>query len=333
MTRLRDGTEITVRPITPEDRPALAEGFERLSPESRYRRFFSPVSHLGERELDYLTQIDHHDHEALVAVDPESGEGIAVARFIRVGPDIAEPAIAVADDWQRRGVAGLLLELLARRAREEGIERFVAPVLAENAAAIKVFQRLGATSHESMGSELELTVDLTEPASATPALRELLRSVASGLLEPARGVWEMLLRQRPAPAGFGEAIIVGLDDPDVSRVAADYGGELGKRLGLPVHLVAAYRPLLDDQGALEGLARAAERRLRDQGVDVKVKVGRGDPAFAILFAAVRERAGLIVLGSPPPPESSRILDSSLWNAVAHNSLCSVLIARAPAESG
>src|SRR5437868_3966984 len=114
---LPDGTEIRIRPIGPEDRDALAEGFEKLSPESRYRRFFSPVSALGDRELDYLTRVDHRDHEALVAVEAESGNGIAVARFVRIRDDLAEPAIVVADDWQRRGVAGVLLDALAIRAR------------------------------------------------------------------------------------------------------------------------------------------------------------------------------------------------------------------------
>jgi nucleotide-binding universal stress UspA family protein len=202
-------------------------------------------------------------------------------------------------------------------------------VLTENAHAIKVFHQLGATTHAAMGHELELTIDLTEPARATPALRELLRAVASGVLEPARSIWELWLRQRPPPDGFGEAIVVGIDGTAEALIAADRGRELARTLGLPVHLVAAYRPLLDDRGAIESSLREGERRLRDAGVEVTVKAGRGDPAFAILYAAMRARAGLIVLGSPPPPESSPILGSSVWNAVAHNSHCSVLIARAP----
>lgn len=326
---LPDGTEITIRPIGPEDRAALAEGFEKLSPESRYRRFFSPVSTLGDRELDYLTQVDHHDHEALVAVETESGEGVAVARFVRLRDDLAEPAIAVADDWQRRGVAGVLLDALARRAREEGIQQFIAPILAENAGAIKAFHRLGATTASYSGPEVELTIDLGEPAEATPALRWLLRAIASGLVEPARSIWELLLRQRPAPEGFGEAIVVGVDDSEVSRGAVDQGRELARALGLPIHLVGTFRPLLDDRSAIESAVREAERGLRDDGIEVTVRLGRGDPAFAILYVAVRAQAGLIVLGSPAPPESSPLLGSNVWNSVAHNTQCSVLIARAP----
>ena len=88
------------------------------------------MPHLRERDLDYLTQVDHHDHEALVAVDEATGEGVGVARFVRTGPDVAEPAVVVADDWQGRGPARGCSTLLAERAREEGIARFVAPVLA-----------------------------------------------------------------------------------------------------------------------------------------------------------------------------------------------------------
>ena len=92
---LRDGSRIVIRPIEPDDRAGLAQGFERLSPESRYRRFFGPVAHLSERDLDYLTRVDHRDHEALVAIEEETGEGVGVARYVRTGPDVAEPAMVV----------------------------------------------------------------------------------------------------------------------------------------------------------------------------------------------------------------------------------------------
>lgn len=91
--QLRDGTRVLIRPIEPEDRTALAEGFQHLSPESRYRRFFAPVIGLSEGDLDYLTRVDHHAHEALVAVEETTGEGVGVARYVQTGPDVAEPAI------------------------------------------------------------------------------------------------------------------------------------------------------------------------------------------------------------------------------------------------
>jgi hypothetical protein len=90
---------LVIRPIEPGDRTAVLAGFDRLSAESRYRRFLSPHDHLTAAELRYLTDVDHHDHEALVAVDPDTGEGVGVARYVRdpQRPDSAEIAVAVAD--------------------------------------------------------------------------------------------------------------------------------------------------------------------------------------------------------------------------------------------
>src|SRR5216117_3966495 len=110
---LPDGTELLVRQLRPSDKRLLAEGIERLSPESRYRRFFRPLDRLSERDLAYLTEIDHTDHEALAAIDPRSGALVGVARYVRgADPHLAEVSVAVGDPWQRRGVATALLERL-----------------------------------------------------------------------------------------------------------------------------------------------------------------------------------------------------------------------------
>jgi RimJ/RimL family protein N-acetyltransferase/nucleotide-binding universal stress UspA family protein len=325
---LEDGTRIYIRPITPEDRDALAAGFERLSEESRYRRFFATVTQLSERELDYLTQVDHHDHEALVAVEASSDEGIGVARFVRVGDEAAEPAVVVADEWQRRGVASHLLEALAERARQEGIRQFIAPVLAENTAAIAAFERLGEVSAAPRGRETELTVDLTEPVRAQSRLHDLLRAIASGAVAPARGLWELMARRLPPPDGVGRAIVVGIEASAGAGYAAECAAELGWTLGVAVHLVAVYRPVLDDRSALERVLSEADGRLRARGVDVSSQLVAGDPALSFLHAAMREGAGLIVLESPPLDRGGS-RGSAVWSAVAHNAHCNVLIARPP----
>jgi len=87
---VRDGFEILLRPISPTDKALLNAGFERLSPESRYRRFFSQIRHLTDAQLAYFTDIDHDDHEALLALAP-TGEAVGVARWIRLAdrPDAA----------------------------------------------------------------------------------------------------------------------------------------------------------------------------------------------------------------------------------------------------
>jgi hypothetical protein len=75
--QLRDGSRVRIRPGRPDDRDLLRRGFERLSLESRYKRFLVPIPELTESMVDYLTEFDHHDHEAIVALDEESGEGSA----------------------------------------------------------------------------------------------------------------------------------------------------------------------------------------------------------------------------------------------------------------
>jgi RimJ/RimL family protein N-acetyltransferase len=182
--RLRDGQEILIRPIRPDDREELAEGLRRLSPESRYRRFFTPVTELSAGELSYLTDVDHHDHEALVALEPETGHGIGVARFVRSPADaeLAEVAVAVADSWHNRGVGTILLHRLTQRAREEGVRRFSANVLSENRPMLELIDELGeVTLHHLDHGEMQLEVQLP-PEGIGTALRESLRAAAGEIL-------------------------------------------------------------------------------------------------------------------------------------------------------
>jgi RimJ/RimL family protein N-acetyltransferase len=174
---LRDGSRVLIRPIKPEDAPALEAGFERLSAQSRYQRFLSPMASLNQRALHYLTDVDHHDHEALVAIEPQTRDGVGVARYVRdpQHPERAEAAVTVVDDMQGRGLGTLLLELLEARAREEGIDAFYALVLATNHEMLDVLRRLGPMREISRGSgAVEVEVALEETEGITPALRELM---------------------------------------------------------------------------------------------------------------------------------------------------------------
>jgi GNAT superfamily N-acetyltransferase len=145
---LRSGDRVVIRQVSPEDKDDLLHGLHRMTPESRYLRFFSPATELSTRELHYLTEVDHHSHEALVAIDPRTGEGIGEARFVRsrTDPAEAELAVAVLDDWQGRGLGTVLLEAIVARGREEGIDHFTASVLARNSTMLDLFRRLGKTT-------------------------------------------------------------------------------------------------------------------------------------------------------------------------------------------
>lgn len=200
---MHDGLPIRVRPLGPDDKKLLADGFERLSARSRYRRFFRPLDRLSERDLAYLTEIDHHDHEALAALDPETGDLIAVARYVRNSePDQAEVSVVVGDPWQGRGVATALLECLVERAREEGIAQFVALVMEDNTEALKLFEHRmapGARPRRSESGHLELLIDLPEPGRVREsALGRILRTVAHGavVVNPYRVTRDAIRRAR-----------------------------------------------------------------------------------------------------------------------------------------
>jgi GNAT superfamily N-acetyltransferase len=173
---------VLVRPIRASDKKRLLEGFHRMSPESRYRRFFSPLHDLGAGQLRYLTEVDHHTHEALAALDATDGEPLGVARFIRDkdDPRVAEVAVAVVDEWQGRGLGTELLRGLAARAREEGVEQFSAFVLQENRPMLELLEEVGdvrVVSREN--GVVELLTDV--PAEGTPAaIGGTVRAVARG---------------------------------------------------------------------------------------------------------------------------------------------------------
>jgi GNAT superfamily N-acetyltransferase len=115
---LRDGSTVLLRQIGITDGPLLLDGFARMSAESRQARFLIRKDELTEAEVRYFTDVDHHDHEAIVALSATDGPGVGVARFVRAVDDdhAAEAAVTVVDDWQRRGLGAVLLRQLLERA-------------------------------------------------------------------------------------------------------------------------------------------------------------------------------------------------------------------------
>jgi RimJ/RimL family protein N-acetyltransferase len=188
--RLRDDSEVLVRPIEPGDKGALESAFAHLSEESRYQRFMAPIAELSDSQLRYLTEVDHHDHEALIAFDAGSGNAVGVARFVRLAePSRAEAAITVIDDWQGRGLGTGLCQLLAERARAEGVERFSALLLAENEQIHDVLSSLGPAkvlSREAGTVEVEVEI----PAEGIgDHMAGVLRVAAGGTVELATPPW------------------------------------------------------------------------------------------------------------------------------------------------
>lgn len=185
LVTIRDGTRIRVRPVVPSDRAQIEAGFEQLSEASRRSRFFTPLQQLPEALLRYLTELDYKNHVALVAgaIDDPGEPGVAIARYIRCAdnPECAEAAVTVLDNYQRRGIATVLLRALALIALENDITRFCAYVQWGNPEVVKLARALGASvRHDSPGiARVDVALrDAGEHIGDTPltsALRTLAR--------------------------------------------------------------------------------------------------------------------------------------------------------------
>jgi RimJ/RimL family protein N-acetyltransferase len=180
---LRDGRTILVRPIAPDDKERVVASFHRMSDESRRRRYLTPATELSAEDQEYLTELDHRRHEAMVGLDPADGSLIGTARYVQVPGEreCAEVAVEVVDDWQRRGVATALLSALSGRALENGIERFRAYVSSDNAVVLDALERAGATRAPGGGAELEFEVDVPRDGLGE-RLRTALRAAGAGQL-------------------------------------------------------------------------------------------------------------------------------------------------------
>ena len=173
---LRDGTVVDIVAMRPSDAARLVRFHHTLSRATTYMRFFSFHPELSTDELYRFTHVDHRDREAVVAV--AEGEIVGVARFDRVDDSTdAEVAFVVADSWQGRGLGTRLFEHLTRRARDVGIDRFVADTLAHNRPMLAVFHHAGlpVTDHLEAGVahvviDLGRTLDGRDRPASSPNL-------------------------------------------------------------------------------------------------------------------------------------------------------------------
>ena len=170
---LLDGGTAHIRPITPDDADRLVEFYSRVSDESKYLRFFSPMPELPERDVERFTHVDHTSRVAFVVT--LAGQMIAVGRFDVVEPAEAEVAFLVEDRHQGRGIAQILLEHLAQAGRELGVEKFVAEVLPANDRMITTFREAGyklAGGFDDGVMRYEFSIDPTTTAMGVMQHRE-----------------------------------------------------------------------------------------------------------------------------------------------------------------
>ena len=179
---LRDGSVVLIRQVRSTDAPLLADGFGRLSAASRQMRFLGVKKELSAAELRYFTDVDHHDHEALAAVDQAGGHGVGIARYIRDAgdPQAAEIAVTIVDDWQGRGLGTQLLAQLSDRARSEGIRRFTALADAGNVAVAALLRNAGARLVRRGRGTVEYEITLTSRAARGPESSKVRGSRPTG---------------------------------------------------------------------------------------------------------------------------------------------------------
>jgi RimJ/RimL family protein N-acetyltransferase len=162
---LRDGSNAVIRTLAAGDGAAIANWFANwfagLGPETLYARLFVLLGWLG-RTKSALTGVDRFDDEAIMLFAPD-GVAVGIAHYVRVGnPGSAEVTVEVADAWQGRGIAGMLLERVAARARSVGIEQFTAVCLAGSHTTIHLLRRLGPiTVKPSRAGLLDVRIDLS----------------------------------------------------------------------------------------------------------------------------------------------------------------------------
>jgi protein lysine acetyltransferase len=183
--RLRDGSELYLRPVLPGDNERTVDGPILFSAETFYRRFQTtrtPTAAL----MTYLFEVDYVHHFVWVMTDGVDGPVVADARFVRdeTDPTVAEVAFLVGDDYQGRGIGTFLLDALAVAARGDGVKRFTARVLSENYSMRKILDRYGAHWQRDEQGVVTTVVDVPvfRDLSIPPKLYRQISSVARQVL-------------------------------------------------------------------------------------------------------------------------------------------------------
>ncbi|WIN00571.1 GNAT family N-acetyltransferase [Actinoplanes oblitus] len=171
--RLAEGRVALIRPIVPADRLPLACAILSADADTLYRRFLGSPPPLTPALLTYLCTVDYQKRFALVAGDPRTEEGIAVARYEATGGASAEIAVAVDPRWRRIGLATALVEILAEAALDRGIHTFTASYLAENRPVAALLALLGSDRIEKIREGLAEAVVALDPASVSMAVKRL----------------------------------------------------------------------------------------------------------------------------------------------------------------
>ena len=264
---LRDGSTLHVRPLEPADEDALHDFFSALSPDSRAFRFLSLGVNLR-AAARHAAEVDGRDRVGLVAIGPD-GRIVAHAMYVRVDPESAEVAFAVADAWQGHGLGTVLLGLVAESPAARGIPQFVALVRADNRRMVEVFRESGfPASVRARSGVVEVELPTALGAEALAAFEDRDRVAATSavarFLLP-RSV--ALIGASDRPGSVGAALLQNLRRSFtgpihlVNRRHSDVGGTPA----LPVRGPASRGGRPGGRGGAGTQRRGGGARLRAQG--------------------------------------------------------------------
>ncbi|GIE54592.1 hypothetical protein Ani05nite_81260 [Amorphoplanes nipponensis] len=176
--RLSDGRTALVRPIVPEDREQLARAIRTADPDTVYRRFLGAPPHITPALLTHLCTVDYRKRFALVASDPRTGTGTAIARYEATADDTAEVAVAVDPAWRRVGLASALVEMLAQAALDRGVHTFSAYYLAENRPVSALLTFAGGDGKQTISEGFADAAIALDQVRVDAAIRDLDRGGA-----------------------------------------------------------------------------------------------------------------------------------------------------------
>jgi acetate---CoA ligase (ADP-forming) len=275
---LRDGRTLRLRPPRRKDADSLLEFFRSLSERSLYLRFHG-FPQVNERLVEPLLEPDWEERGSLIgALADDDGERVvAVTNYVRLrDPAVAEAAFAVADEHQRRGIGTRMLEQLAARAAEVGIERFVAEVLPDNRSMLGVFEAVGfELTRELEGGELEVQF----PIASTERYQERVEE---------RDHLAVTASLRPFFEPKSVAVI------GASRRRGSIGGELFRNI-LEGDFAGAAYPVNRDGEPVSGVRGFRSVEEIPDGVDLAVFCLPASAVLAAAEQALRKGVGALVV--------------------------------------
>lgn len=172
-THLNDGTPVCIRRVRKDDEQRLKDGIARLSPQSRYLRFFSGMREVPPQVLQTLVTVDGYRHIAWGALRSDLPDtpalGVVHAFRDKDDPDTAEFSVAVIDDYHGLGLARLLCAVLLLDCAGEGLDQLAVHILPENRPALALARSLGAEGRGYEGGVSQFEIDIPEALAALKA--------------------------------------------------------------------------------------------------------------------------------------------------------------------